>query len=71
MYQKNKIVEINPNLDHVCKTAIIVEDNHNILKHYGNMMLLSGINHKLFLNGNDALDYINSIQCDLGCKILV
>jgi hypothetical protein len=41
---------------HVCNTAIIVEDNPNILRFYERMMVNAKLPHKLFLNGKDALN---------------
>jgi len=51
MYHENNVIDNNLKSDHECNTAIIVEDNNNILKFYGKVMSNAGIKHKLFLNG--------------------
>lgn len=56
MFDENNGIHDLQNSDHVCNTAIIVEDNQNILKFYGKIMDSEGIQHKLFLNGKEALD---------------
>jgi len=56
MYEENNVIKNNLKSDHECNTAIVVEDNNNILKHYGKALTSAGIKHKLFLNGKDALD---------------
>jgi DNA-binding response OmpR family regulator len=44
------------NNNHVCNTAIIVEDNPTILKFYQKIMTNANFPHKAFLNGKDALN---------------
>jgi len=46
---------LDKDIIHVCNTAIIVEDNPNILKFYERMMDNANLPYKSFLIGKDAL----------------
>ena len=53
-WSSNKVLNNENNNNHVCNTAIIVEDNPTILKFYQNIMTNANFPHKAFSNGKDA-----------------